>query len=85
MNRFNVRIVDSASFDLPQQVSQNIATTEVTARLVDGGNLPSWLSINPATKSFEAKAVPDGGLPLEVVLNYGNEQVMMVISERTEN
>ncbi|SCA55990.1 putative Filamentous hemagglutinin family N-terminal domain containing protein [Candidatus Terasakiella magnetica] len=73
------------SFELPQQVSQNITTTSVRATLVDGASLPSWLSVNPATKSFEAKAVPDGGLPLEVVINYGNEQVMMVISERNEN
>ncbi|WP_158235681.1 hypothetical protein [Limnohabitans sp. G3-2] len=32
---------------------------------------------------FEAAAVPDGAFPMQVIMQLGNQRVLVVISERT--
>jgi hypothetical protein len=72
------------SFVLPQSVQSLARGSSVAPTLMDGSPLPTWLRFEPATMRFQATSVPDGAFPLQVMLVVGAQQVVVVISERTE-
>jgi len=57
---------------------------QVQVQQSNGTALPAWLKFEPQTQRFEAAAVPDGAFPLQVILIAGGQQILVVISERTE-
>ena len=42
------------------------------------------MSVPVKTLRFDAGAVPDGSFPLQVVLTFGGERTLVVISERAD-
>jgi len=75
------------SFELPETVrtlAEQTPQTTTQASLPDGAPLPTWLKFDAQRLRFDATAVPDGAFPLQVVMNVGQQRVLVVISERTE-
>jgi hypothetical protein len=68
-------------FALPAEILSQI-NSEVVITLADGNPLPAWLSFNPSTGEFSASAVPDQAFPIRVSVNWGGQQLLVVISEK---
>ena len=74
------------SFPLPSQVAEAASGSgaNVVITTLAGTPLPSWLRYVPENKTFVASAVPDGALPIQVQIVYGNQRVIVVVSEHAE-
>jgi len=73
------------SFDLPESVRVAASeSSDIRATLPNGSELPAWLKFDVKTLRFDAGAVPDGSFPLQVVLTFGGERTLVVISERAD-
>ena len=73
------------SFDLPESVRVAASeSSDIRATLPNGSELPAWLKFDVKTLRFDAGAVPDGSFPLQVVLTFGGERPLVVISERAD-
>ena len=73
------------SFGLPDEVSTMVTEqpNAVDVTLQSGEPLPDWLKFDRTTAKFTSSAVPDGAFPITVMMKIGDQQVAIVISERT--
>jgi hypothetical protein len=73
------------SFALPNELMSSIANAvNVEARLTNGDPLPSWLRFDNTNGQFVVSEVADVSFPLELSVQLGNQQVLVVISERQD-
>jgi hypothetical protein len=73
------------SFNLPESVRSLIepgVTLQVS--LQDGSPLPNWIKFDAQEMCFEAAAVPSGAFPLQLVSQFGDKRILVVVSERVE-
>lgn len=70
-------------FSLPDEVTQQLPQHSlIRASQLSGASLPSWLHFEPGKGTFEAQAVPDGAFPMQVMLQLGEQKILVMISER---
>jgi hypothetical protein len=73
------------SFALPNELMSSIANAvNVEARLTNGDPLPSWLRFDNTNGQFVVSEVADVSFPLELSVQLGNQQVLVVISDRQD-
>ena len=76
---------DGFSFKLPVDIvkilSENRAKISVTT--TNGEALPSWLIFNPDAANFIASPTPAGAFPFEVIISFGNQNIIVFFSEMT--
>jgi hypothetical protein len=72
------------SFVIPSQITQAAGANTLRFGLPDGSALPAWLRFEPTTMRLVASAVPDAGLPVKLLVQFGDQQVTIIVSERTQ-
>jgi hypothetical protein len=55
---------------------------KIKVSLENGAPLPAWLRFDTAKGEFSATAVPDRAFPVRVRLEWADQQLFVVISER---
>ena len=58
------------------------ANAEVRVTQLDGKPLPEWLRYEAGTKTFVATTVPPGAFPLQLKVDIGGVENLMVINEK---
>jgi hypothetical protein len=70
------------AFALPDEFLEALAgSVNVKASLVGGDPLPSWLRFDSNNGQFIVSEVADVSLPIELTVEFGTQQVKVVISE----
>jgi hypothetical protein len=70
----------SFSFELdPKLVANQVTDTAMKISQLDGKPMPDWLRFNADTKTFTATDVPAGAFPLQLRVDSGGQESVMVI------
>lgn len=67
------------SFELPEGLKNQ---PQIGLRVADGSQLPDWLQYDHLESRLNASTVPSHGLPISLLVEHGERETTVIISER---